>query len=433
MSDGQAWVAPSAGSPHDSPSGMSQDRSQTPRSRGTDGPGPAGSPTQPGSSTQPTQPRSPTQAGPRGIRYPANTDAAMGDPPPGGWLGTDRAELLGGDIPLRPLGVPDILDGAIVSIRHNPRGVLGLSLAITTVVQVLQSLITYFLMGDAARDEITPVPIMRSVGAQLTVSLLGLLMSAYAVLLLAGMLAPAVGRTLFGLPAAPGQVWRDARPRLARLVGVVTIIMTMSVLAAALPLIPFVVAAAGPTTPVAAGVLAALIGFPAGFALMVWLYVLFVLAAPVVVIERQRVLASLGRARQLVGGKWWRSSGVLLLTLLITIFMGFFALRIPFVIAEFVLFGTDLSSTEVFLQLALDTAGRIVSWTLTIPFDAGVIALLYMDRRMRREGFDLELQTRDEATAPAADFLDLWRPSPATAVAPMARPPLPVPPPEPTR
>ncbi|HEY7485388.1 MAG TPA: hypothetical protein VH912_13075 [Streptosporangiaceae bacterium] len=371
MSDGQAWAAPGSGVPPD---------------RLGDRPPPAES----------------------------NGHADAG-PPPDGWLGADRADLLGGDIPLRPLGVAEILDGAIVNIRHNPRGVLGLSLAITTVVQVLQSLVTYYLIGDSARDEITPVPIMRSLGAQFTVSLLGLLMSAFAVLLLAGVLAPAMGRTLFGLPAGRGQVWRDARPRVGRLLGVATLIMVISVGAGALPVVPFVIAAATPDSPVGIGILTGVIGFSVGFVLMVWLYVLFVLAAPAVVMERRGAFGSLARARRLVRGRWWRTCGILLLTLLITIFMGFFALRIPFVVAEFVFFGNDLSGTEVFLQLALDTAGRIVSWTLTTPFDAGVIALLYIDRRMRREGFDLELQTRDSADLNPADFLDLWRPAQVAA------------------
>jgi hypothetical protein len=384
MTDGPAWVAP--GSPHGDPARPHGD---------------------------PARPR----------HHPA--------PPDGDAPGADRTELLGGDIPLRPLGVAEILDGAIVTIRHNPRGVLGLSLTVTTAVQVLQSLVTYFLIGDSARDEVTPVPIMRSLGTQLTVSLLGLLLSAYAVLLLAGMLGPAMGRTLLGLPTSPGRVWRDARPGLRRLVGVATLIMAISVAAAALPVVPLIVLAAGAATPAAAGVIAGVVGIPLGLVLMVWLYVLFVLAAPAVVMERQRVTASLGRARRLVGGRWWRVCGILLLTLLITIFMGFFALRVPFVVAEFVFFGDELSRTEVFLQLALDTAGRIVSWTLTIPFDAGVIALVYADRRMRREGFDLELQTRDETAPRPAGFLDLWRPPPPAAPAPgltAAPPPAPAPP-----
>jgi hypothetical protein len=224
-----------------------------------------------------------------------------------------------------------------------------------------------------------------------------------------------MGRTLFGLPAGRGQVWRDARPRVGRLLGVATLIMVISVGAGALPVVPFVIAAATPDSPVGIGILTGVIGFSVGFVLMVWLYVLFVLAAPAVVMERRGAFGSLARARRLVRGRWWRTCGILLLTLLITIFMGFFALRIPFVVAEFVFFGNDLSGTEVFLQLALDTAGRIVSWTLTTPFDAGVIALLYIDRRMRREGFDLELQTRDSADLNPADFLDLWRPAQVAA------------------
>src|SRR5690606_30519975 len=52
--------------------------------------------------------------------------------------------------------------------------------------------------------------------------------------------------------------------------------------------------------------------------------------------------------------------------------------------------------------LAVDTLGRIVSWSVVIPFDAGVIALVYMDRRMRREGFDLDLRTRGRSAAAVA-------------------------------
>jgi MFS family permease len=316
--------------------------------------------------------------------------------------------LLGGDIPLRPLGAAEILDGAISIIRHNPRGVLGLSLVVTTVVQVVLSLATYLLVGDTDATA-TPDSIARSLGTEFTLSLFGLLMSAYAVLLLAGMLGPTMGRTLFGLPSSLRQMWRDARPRLFRLIGVATLAMTISALALILPIAPFV-ALASTDGPVALSVTLGIVGGPLGLCLMIWLYVLFALAPPTVVIERRGIFSSLARARRLVRGKWWRTCGILLLTLLITIFMGFFALRTPFLIAALVLFGADPTGSEVVFQLALDTAGRIVSWTLTTPFDAGVIALLYVDRRMRREGFDLDLQTRDEAEVRPDDFLDLWRP-----------------------
>jgi hypothetical protein len=286
--------------------------------------------------------------------------------------------------------------------------VLGLSLAVTAVVQVVLSMATYFLVGDV-NSTATPDSIARSLGAEFTLSLFGLLMSAYAVLLLAGLLGPAMGRTLFGLPSSLRQIWRDAGPRLPGLVAVATLTMVISGLAVALPIVPFVMLT-GDGDSVPATVAAGVIGGLAGLCLMIWLYVQFAVAAPVLVIERRGVFGSLARARRLVRGRWWRTCGVLLLTLLITIFMGFFALRTPFLIAALVLFGTDPTGNDVVFQLALDTTGRIVSWTLTTPFDAGVIALLYVDRRMRREGFDLDLQTRDEAEVRTADFLDLWQP-----------------------
>ncbi|MGH3392785.1 MAG: hypothetical protein ACRDOO_28285 [Actinomadura sp.] len=320
----------------------------------------------------------------------------------------DRSELLGGDIPLRPLGSSEILDGAITTIRRNPRAVLGLSLMITVVVQVLITIGAYYFIGDRAGDEVTPTPVLRTLGAQFTLSVVGLMLSAFGVLLLAGLLAPVIGRTMLGLPASLRQTWHDTRPQLPRLAGASLTVMAISLLAVGLPLAPFVLFAATDAPPVL-GVLSGVVGAPLGLALMLWLYVLFVLAAPAVVMERLGVLAALRRAHQLVRRRWWRASGTLMITLVIAVFMGFLALRVPFLIVQYSVFGEDPTGTALVLSLAVDTFGRIVSWALIIPFDAGVITLLYIDQRMRREGFDLELQTRPRT---ADDFLELWRPSP---------------------
>jgi hypothetical protein len=323
----------------------------------------------------------------------------------------DRSELLGGDIPLRPLGISEMLDGAITTIRRNARAVLGLSLMITVVVQVLITIGAYYFIGDRAWDEVTPAPVLRTLGAQFTLSVVGLILSAFGVLLLAGLLAPIMGRTLFGLPASLRQTWHDTRPQLFRLAGTSLAVMALSLLAVSLPVTPFVLAAATDAHP-ALGVLSGVVGVPLGLGLMLWLYVLFVLAAPAVVMERLGVLAALRRAGRLIRRRWWRTGGTLAITLLITIFMGFLALRVPFLIVQYAVFGEDPTGTALILSLAVDTLGRIVSWALIIPFDAGVIALLYIDQRMRREGFDLELQTHPEAVASPDDFLALWRPSP---------------------
>lgn len=111
---------------------------------------------------------------------------------------------------------------------------------------------------------------------------------------------------------------------------------------------------------------------------------------------------ALRRAVTLSKRRWWRTFGALLLATLVTVFMGFFALRIPFLFVQLVFFGDSSGSGSTMGALAVDTLGRIVSWSVVIPFDAGVIALVYMDRRMRREGFDLDLRTRGRSAAAVA-------------------------------
>lgn len=318
-------------------------------------------------------------------------------PGPDGWDDdVDALDVQG--VPFRPMSISEMLDGAIAGIRRRPRTSLGLSVAISTVIQVASSVAAYFFIGDEARDEVTPEVLMESLGAQLTLTFLGLVLSAYGILLLSGLLAPILGRELVGMPIAPKQAWRDARPRLGRLAATAAAVMGISMAALVLPVVPFfllIAADANPGFVVPAGIL----GFPIGIGLMMWLYLLFVLAVPAVVMERQTVGGALRRAVTLSKGRWFRTCGTLLLALLVTVFMGFFALRIPFLFVQLVFFGDSSGSDSTMAALAVDTFGRIVSWSVVLPFDAGVIALLYMDRRMRREGFDLELRTRGRSAA----------------------------------
>jgi hypothetical protein len=319
----------------------------------------------------------------------------------------DRFELLGGDVPLRPLGISEILDAAITGIRTNPRAILGLSLIVATVINVVVALASFFLTGDQAGNEVTPGVVMRLLGAQAVLITLSTLLTAYGIVLLSGLLGPVLGRTLFGLPASFRQAWRDALPAAGRLVAVASLIFLFSVGAAALCALPviFVAVAGGPA---AAGIIFGLVGLPAGFVLMVWLYVRSVLAAPAVILERESIPGALTRVRVLSRGRWWRICGTLLLTLLITVFAGFI-LQAPFIILQLAIFGSDPTGLARVLSLGLLTFGKIVSSALTIPFDAGVIALLYIDLRMRREGIDLDVQTRPDAEL-RGPFLDLWRP-----------------------
>lgn len=358
-----------------------------------------------------------------GVRLPESPPVPAAEPVSARPIVIDRGELLAGDIPLRPLGVAEMLDAAIAGIRRNPRAVLGTSLIISTVVQVTLTLGTYFLIGDQASGEITPTGLLRLLGAQSLLTVAGLIFTATGVLLLSGLLAPVLGRTLFGLPGTFRLMRDDTRSSRFRLAGIVIVVMLVTLGGGLLPIVPFALVGLA-NGPAGLGVLFGIIGFPLGLVLMVWLYVLYVLAAPALVLERATIPQALRRARQLMRRRWWSICGTLLLTVLITFFMGLIALRVPFAVAQVVFFGQHPAGAAQVGSIAVDLAGRILSWTMTMPLDAGVIALLYIDLRMRREGLDLELQTREHQES---DFMDLWRPDPrlvrARAGAP-AGPPL---------
>src|SRR5262245_61916180 len=70
----------------------------------------------------------------------------MPPPPPTGW-GVPKP----GVIPLRPLGLGEILDGAISTMRAHPRVILGVSAIVATISQLLTTLATYPLLDDVNR------------------------------------------------------------------------------------------------------------------------------------------------------------------------------------------------------------------------------------------------------------------------------------------
>lgn len=323
----------------------------------------------------------------------------------------DPAEQISAEIPLRPLGASEILDGAVAYVRRSPRAALGLAAIPTTVVQVIVTVAQYRLLGGQARTDITPNVLARSVGPAFVTFLGGLLLTAFVVLLLAGLLAPVAGRALLGRGTSFGQAWREARPAFWRLLGAAALVLGAVLLAAAVPLLPLIVAVvlhAGTT----AEALTAVLGVPLAVPLMIACYVWLAPATPILVLERRGVLAALRRSTEIVRGRWWRTFGVLALAIVITVFVEFIALPVPFAVGQEIILATDRQPGGWLLVavVALGGVGRIIAGTLVNPFNAGVIALIYADRRMRREAFDIELRTR-----PPADPADAWLPGPLTA------------------
>lgn len=314
------------------------------------------------------------------------------------------------EIPLRPLGVSEILDGAVTYIRRNPRATLGMSAILTCAVEVIVTIAQYFLIGSQARMEVTPGVLARSVGWAFLLTAGSMALTMYVVLLLGGLLAPVMARTLLGRATSFGRAWGLARPYLPRLLGAAALMCLILLLSVTLPLAPLMATAlAGGSTGLV--VLTSVVGVPLAVVLLVSAYVWLALATPVLVMERRGVVASLRRSAEIVRRRWWRTFGVLVLAQVIAVLAGFVVLPMPFAVVERIVLGVkaEPSGWTLAALVALSAIGRTIAGTLVNPFNAGVIAIFYADRRMRREAFDLELQLdRPE------DPIGAWLPGPLT-------------------
>ena len=306
-----------------------------------------------------------------------------------------------GVIPLRPLGVGEILDGAVAYIRAHPKITLGLSALITAATQLILLPVQYLSIGelvsltDTAGAPPSVDELVDAVAGSGLGMLAGMVLGFIAGTVLNGMLIVVLSRAVLGQRITAGQTWAATRPRLLGLLGLS--LLTMLLLLAPLVLfVPAVAAGLAGAPGWLIAVLAVLGGLTAVTA-VVYLYVALSLVAPVYMLERTGVLTALRRSHRLVGRQWWRIFGILLLAGVIA-FAVAAIVSFPFSLAGgaatgFAVLGgqAPFAGATGLLTLTLGAIGTIIGGTITAPFTAGVTGLLYVDQRIRREALDLEL------------------------------------------
>ena len=314
-----------------------------------------------------------------------------GSPPGAGGAGWAAASVKPGVIPLRPLGVTEILDGAVTSVRRHPLSMIGLSALVVTFTQVLSAGVSYALLRDLGNSAFPSTGELSDLAPALTrvsgATLIPGLLAGLAQLVLTGVLTVVVSKAVLGQDVPIGEAWRQARPRLPALLAVSLLYGLIAALAFVVPLVPgLVVLALG--SPLVGGLLLAVGGLLAVAALL-FVVATYWLVGPATVLEKQSPLAALRRSRRLVAGAFWRVLGIWLLTqILVAIVLGL--ATVPFALAAGVLGGVGGNPFGA-LPLTLNAIGGILGGTIAYPFGAAITVLAYVDQRMRREGLDLAL------------------------------------------
>ncbi|MEU1476059.1 hypothetical protein [Streptomyces sp. NPDC005760] len=359
----------------------------------------------------PTGPAAPGQTPPPpppgpgwGAQPPAGPPGGYGPPPGwgggyGGWGGPPPAAKPG-VIPLRPLGVGEILDGAVSTMRTYWRTVLGISLTVAVVTEVLVILLQGLVLNDSAGTEALNDPsasvdeLTRALGETMLGSTVVFLISLIGTVAATALLTTVTSRAVLGRPVTTGEAWRDARPQVPRLFGLIFLLLliTFGVLAVgALPGI--LVAVAGSN---GGGIALAVLGVLGAGVVAVWLMIRFSLASPALMLEKQTIVKSMSRSTKLVRGSWWRVLGIQLLAGIIANIVAAIVV-IPFTFLAAALSGEGVggfvngTGDLGWTFLIISGIGSVIGSMITFPITAGVTVLLYIDQRIRREALDLEL------------------------------------------
>lgn len=268
-----------------------------------------------------------------------------------------------GCVALRPLGLAEILDGSFRVIRRNPGATLGLS----AVLAVIRVAVTAGLQLGAYR-------FLSTVQLELVGTLL---ISAALGTVLTGLLTLVVTQDVLGVRISTREVLTRLRGRAWALLGLALVITVLESLA----LLPLLV-------------------------LGVWLWGLWAVAVPVLMVERSTVRGALSRSRRLVSGLWWRVWGIRALGFLLASLLGALV-TVPFILLASLVTGSGFTASGVnsgvpVAYVLIISVGSVLSSTLTSPIRAGIDALLYLDLRMRREGLDIVLHSQASPVRPVA-------------------------------
>ncbi|WP_055536509.1 DUF7544 domain-containing protein, partial [Streptomyces alboniger] len=336
---------------------------------------------------------------PGGPGGPAGPGPGGGYPGWGAWQGPPPAAKPG-VIPLRPLGVGEILDGAVSTMRAHWRTVLGISLTVAVLTEIVVVLLQGLVLSESADTDALDDPsatvgeLTRAMGDAMLNSGVVLVITLLGTIVATALLTMVTSRAVLGKSVTTAEAWRDSRPQLAKLFGLTLLIPVIAIAIVAVGILPGVlIALSGPSD--AGASLAALGGLAAGVA-AIWVVVRLSLASPALMLEKQGVKKSLTRSAKLVRGSWWRVFGIQLLATVIANVVASIIV-IPFTFIAGALSGEGVSG---FLNgtgelgwtfLIVSGVGSVIGSTLTFPITAGVTVLLYIDQRIRREALDLEL------------------------------------------
>ena len=297
-----------------------------------------------------------------------------------------------GIIPLRPLTVGELFNGAFQAVRVNPQTMFGFAFAIMAVVGLVQaffassstSSLTRALSSGDTEDLVYSLG--NSMGSFVTT---GLTMLATA--FLSGMLALTVWDAVLGRKSSPADAWHRFSPRFVPvllatfLIGIIEFVLVLLVF-----MIPFFLVVVNAASARSYDSASASIGgaFAIIFLMIVALIVVgcfltvkFAFTSSAVVLEGLGPVDALKRSWSLSKGSFWRILGRIWLIGIVT---GLISGVLGAVVGAILGVGAA-AADSVGLLVAFSAFLSALLSAVVIPVQSSFYTLMYLDERMRKE------------------------------------------------
>lgn len=326
------------------------------------------------------------------------TGAGATAPAPGMAPGMLGAAHKPGAMPLRPLALGDMYDAAFRIIRFNPRATVGSSVLVAAVAMAVPVLVTALLTvlvdlsAAQSGDDLTAAEIVGYAGS-IGSLFLGTALQSVGSILVTGMIAHVTAAAAVGRRLTLGEAWAATRGSRWRLVGLTVLLgLMLTGLLLAYGMLWVLVVVLLPTWAI---VVFGILSVPAFLAFACWFWIrVYYLPVPALMIERTRVLAAIGRGFRLTRRQFWRTFGIALLTLVVGAIAGSM-LSAPFTIAAQVLpLAMADSRYAVLVLVGLSAVATVVQTAFVTPFTSAVTSVQYLDQRIRKEAYDVELMAQ---------------------------------------
>lgn len=302
-----------------------------------------------------------------------------------------------GIIPLRPQGFGEFLAAPFKAMRFNRAVVLGGPLLCMLVAMILGAAALWLAFTDSSLALLSPSQQFQGVEAQtVIVGVAAALALVLADSVATAIVAPGFARAVLGERITLTSALRQVMPRIGHLL----LLWLIATAAAAIAFVPGIVAIA-----VGAGAgdgLTAFVGVITLLAFLVPVMMLLGVIAPVarcaLVLEQIGAIAAIRRALSLIRGRFWWSVLIVVVTgtlinIVLSIVQNVGGLGASFL----VVLAPQAEWLAMALLVGITAFFTVVSYVFISAYMGSVYALIYVDVRIRFEGFDLDLARAAEA------------------------------------